>query len=160
MVIQKLFLEYNVHTHLQNFLGFWFYKYSRKKPICFQLSSMFQAVPMVMLIFLLRNSSYAHWQWKSMSDFQCIAQQMVHFVPYWHKYTVVLKRNKGQARQQKQTLYINCSRKNVFFELKNNLFFFQSSGQHSYIKLPHSEFLCMLRHITVSFFFADNTALI
>lgn len=42
---------------------------------------MFQAVSMLTLIFLLRNSSYAHWQWKCIyNDFQCIALQVVSII--------------------------------------------------------------------------------
>lgn len=106
-----------------------------------QLSNMFQVVPVHMLMFLLRNSSYAHWQWTHRYDFQCVPQQMVHFIS--HGTSTELSWREIKAKQGSRSKHYTSTVLGTTC-LKGTFFFPQSSGQQSTIKLLHSEFLCTL----------------
>lgn len=65
-----------------------------------QTSNKFQAVSMLTLIFLLGNSSFAHWQWKCIqNDFQCIALQVVYTITHSTNAELSCRETKERTRK-------------------------------------------------------------
>lgn len=78
-------------------------------------------------------------------NFRCIALQVVSIITHGTNAELSYREIKERTRKavKATTLYQLFKDKHALLA-KKELFFFQSSNQHSNIKLLHSEFLCML----------------